>query len=47
MTALVDHAPEVFLKHAANLTLFLYLQHRHHTVGANEAVIKVEGTART
>src|SRR5271167_231733 len=36
---------EVFLKHAANLTLCLYLQHRHHTVGANEAVIKVEGTA--
>jgi hypothetical protein len=36
---------EVFLKHAANLTLCLYLQHRHHTVGADEAVVKVEGTA--
>jgi|SRR5947209_13073274 hypothetical protein len=36
---------EVFLKHAANLTLCLYLQHRHHTVGTDEAVVKVEGTA--
>lgn len=23
----------------------LYLQHRHHSVGADEAVVKVEGTA--
>lgn len=36
---------DVFLKHAAHLTLCLYLQHRHHTVGTNEAIIKVEGTA--
>jgi hypothetical protein len=36
---------DVFLKHAAHLTLCLYLQHRHHTVGADEAVVKVEGTA--
>ncbi|KFY95010.1 hypothetical protein V498_03582 [Pseudogymnoascus sp. VKM F-4517 (FW-2822)] len=36
---------DVFLKHAANLTLCLYLQHRHHTINANEAVIKVKGTA--
>jgi hypothetical protein len=25
--------------------LCLYLQHRHHTVGADEAVVKVEGAA--
>lgn len=36
---------EVFLRHAAHLTHSLYLQHRHHTVGAGEAVVKVEGTA--
>ncbi|KFX94723.1 hypothetical protein V490_04216 [Pseudogymnoascus sp. VKM F-3557] len=36
---------DVFLKHAANLTLCLYLQHRHHTISANEAIVKVEGTA--
>ena len=36
---------EVFLKHAAHHTLCLYLQHRHHTVDAGEAVVKVEGTA--
>ena len=36
---------EVFLKHAAHLTLCLYLQHRHHTVGTGEAIVKVEGTA--
>ncbi|KAM0800333.1 hypothetical protein BDR22DRAFT_806374, partial [Usnea florida] len=36
---------EVFLKHAAHHTLCLYLQHRHHTVGAGQAVVKVEGTA--
>ncbi|KAI9866783.1 MAG: hypothetical protein M1813_000725 [Trichoglossum hirsutum] len=35
---------DVFLKHAAHLALYLYLQHRHHTVGADEAVVKVEGT---
>ena len=33
------------LKQAAHLTFCFYLQHRHHTVGA-EAVVKVEGTAR-
>lgn len=36
---------DVFLKHGAHIALCLYLQHRHHTVGADEAVIKVEGTA--
>ncbi|KAG6017605.1 hypothetical protein E4U43_000738 [Claviceps pusilla] len=36
---------DVFLKYAADLTFCLYLQHRHHTVAANEAVVKVEGTA--
>ncbi|KAI9815418.1 MAG: hypothetical protein M1832_005488 [Thelocarpon impressellum] len=36
---------DVFLKHAAHLTLCLYLQHRHHTVGTDEAVVKIEGTA--
>ena len=36
---------EVFLKHGANLTHCLYLQHRHHTVGADEAIVKVNGTA--
>ena len=36
---------DVFLKHSAHITLCLYLQHRHHTVGTDEAVIKVEGTA--
>ncbi|KAH8586023.1 hypothetical protein B0O99DRAFT_645559 [Bisporella sp. PMI_857] len=35
---------DVFLKHAAHLTFCLYLQHRHHTVGAGEVVVKVEGT---
>lgn len=37
---------DVFLKHAAHFTLYLYLQRRHHAVSANEAVVKVEGTAR-
>lgn len=36
---------DVFLKHAANIAFCLYLQHRHHTVGADEAIVKVEGTA--
>ena len=36
---------DVFLKHGAHIALCLYLQHRHHTVGADEAVVKVEGTA--
>jgi hypothetical protein len=36
---------DVFLKHAANFAFCLYLQHRHHTVGADEAIVKVEGTA--
>ena len=35
---------DVFLKHAAHLALCLYLQHRNHTVGTDEAVVKVEGT---
>jgi hypothetical protein len=33
----------VFLKYAAHLALCLYLQHRHYTVGTDEAVVKVEG----
>jgi len=36
---------DVFLKHAAHVTFCLYLQHRHHTVSADEAIVKVEGTA--
>lgn len=36
---------DVFLKYAADLTLCLYLLQRHHTVSADEAVVKVEGTA--
>ena len=36
---------DVSLKHASHLTLCLYLQHRHHTVDVDEAVVKVEGTA--
>ncbi len=36
---------DVFLKHGAHALFCLYLQHRHHTVGADEAVVKVEGTA--
>lgn len=35
----------VFLKHAAHRTLCLYLQHRHHTVDVDKAIVKVEGTA--
>lgn len=34
----------MLLKHATHLTLCLYLQHRHHTVGADKAIVKVEGT---
>ncbi|KAF3310518.1 hypothetical protein TWF173_009405 [Orbilia oligospora] len=56
MTALVDSTPsmediingpirDVFISHAANVAFCLYLQHRHHTVGAGEAVVKVNGTA--
>ncbi|KAG5332580.1 hypothetical protein C0989_006821 [Termitomyces sp. Mn162] len=36
---------DVFIKHADHLSLCLYLQHRHHFVGADEAVVKVKGTA--
>lgn len=36
---------EVFIKHDAFQTFCLYLQHRHHTIGDDEAVVKVEGTA--
>jgi hypothetical protein len=36
---------DVFLKHGAHIAFCLYLQHRHHTVSNDEAVIKVEGTA--
>ncbi|KDR79793.1 hypothetical protein GALMADRAFT_61902 [Galerina marginata CBS 339.88] len=48
--AFVDNAVngpirDVFLKHGAHLSLCLYLQHRHHSVGVGEAIVKVEGTA--
>ncbi|EON69078.1 hypothetical protein W97_08391 [Coniosporium apollinis CBS 100218] len=36
---------DVFLKHDAHHKFCLHLQHRHHTVGANEAIVKVNGTA--
>jgi hypothetical protein len=36
---------DVFLKHGAHIALCLYLQYRHYTVSADEAVVKVEGTA--
>ena len=36
---------DVFLKHAAHLTFCLYLQHRHHAISPDEAIVKVEGTA--
>lgn len=36
---------DLFLNHGANIAFCLYRQHRHHTVGADEAVVKVEGTA--
>lgn len=36
---------DVFLKHGAHALFCLYLQHRHHTVGADEAVVKVKATA--
>ncbi|KAL2060465.1 hypothetical protein VTL71DRAFT_9496 [Oculimacula yallundae] len=36
---------DVFLKHAANVAFCLYLQHRHHAIGVDDAIVKVEGTA--
>ncbi|XWW98376.1 hypothetical protein V2A60_006376 [Cordyceps javanica] len=36
---------DVFLRHGAHELFCLYLQHRHHSVGADEAVVKVQGTA--
>ncbi|RYP70371.1 hypothetical protein DL769_004997 [Monosporascus sp. CRB-8-3] len=39
-----DPIRDVF-KHNAHLTHCLYLQHRHHTIGADEAIVKVESTA--
>ncbi|KAF8955184.1 hypothetical protein BDZ97DRAFT_1927208 [Flammula alnicola] len=36
---------DVFLKHTTHLTFYLYFQHCHHAVSANEAIVKVEGTA--
>lgn len=36
---------DVFLKHASQHSLCLYLQRRHHTVSVGEAIVKVEGTA--
>lgn len=35
----------VFLKYAVHTTFCLYLMHRHHSVKADETVVKVEGTA--
>ncbi|KAJ7758527.1 hypothetical protein DFH07DRAFT_1060391 [Mycena maculata] len=45
MEAINGPVRELFLKHAVENVLTLYLQHRHHTVGEGEAVVKVEGTA--
>lgn len=36
---------DVFLKHVMHVTHCLYLQHRHHYIRDQEAVVKVEGTA--
>ncbi|EJP61249.1 3-hydroxybutyryl-CoA dehydratase [Beauveria bassiana ARSEF 2860] len=36
---------DVFLRHGDHGLFCLYLQHRHHSVGQDEAVVKVEGTA--
>jgi len=36
---------DVFISHGVQDTLTLYLQHRHHCVHENEAIIKVQGTA--
>jgi len=36
---------DVFLKHAADTVFCLYLVHRHHSVKADETIVKVEGTA--
>jgi len=36
---------DVFLTHGAHRNLCLYLQHAHHRIMANEAIVKVEGTA--
>ncbi|KAM3463499.1 hypothetical protein MY5147_009653 [Beauveria neobassiana] len=36
---------DVFLRHGAHGLFCLYLQHRHHSVGQDEAVVKMEGTA--
>ncbi|KAL8755705.1 MAG: hypothetical protein Q9184_004720 [Pyrenodesmia sp. 2 TL-2023] len=36
---------DVFIKHGAQKAFALYLQHRHHRLGSNEAIVKVHGTA--
>ncbi|KAL8895228.1 MAG: hypothetical protein Q9207_008251 [Kuettlingeria erythrocarpa] len=36
---------DVFIKYGAHKAFALYLQHRHHRLGSNEAVVKVHGTA--
>ena len=41
---LVCNTSDVFIKHGANKTMCLYLLHRHHTLNAGEAVVKVGGT---
>ncbi|KAJ9634517.1 hypothetical protein H2199_008974 [Coniosporium tulheliwenetii] len=36
---------DVFVNHNAHQSFWLYVQHGHHTVGSNETVVKVNGTA--
>lgn len=36
---------DLFLKYGAESDFCLYLQHRHHNVGMDEAIVKVNGTA--
>ncbi|KAI4184372.1 MAG: hypothetical protein LQ346_006128 [Caloplaca aetnensis] len=36
---------DVFIKYGAQKTFALYLQHRHHRLGRNDAIVKVHGTA--
>ncbi|KAJ7459725.1 hypothetical protein FB451DRAFT_557121 [Mycena latifolia] len=45
MAAIDGPVHDIFLKYSVQDVLSLYLQHRHHTVGEGEAVVKVEGTA--
>ncbi|KAL8897578.1 MAG: hypothetical protein Q9192_002503 [Flavoplaca navasiana] len=36
---------DIFIKYDAHKAFALYLQHRHHQLGENEAIVKVHGTA--